>query len=82
MYHHPLEQTCNSTRLSVLQIPRLLFLGLQAPSHGTHPAVLREHVWDADKKKAKCDGRQPCHQCVLFDAVCEYAEGKEDRIKR
>ncbi|EDP49882.1 C6 transcription factor, putative [Aspergillus fumigatus A1163] len=34
------------------------------------------------QKKAKCDGRQPCHQCVLFDAVCEYAEGNEDRIKR
>jgi hypothetical protein len=34
------------------------------------------------QKKAKCDGRQPCHQCVLFNAVCEYAEGKEDRIKR
>ncbi|KAK9607384.1 hypothetical protein V6Z93_000931 [Aspergillus fumigatus] len=34
------------------------------------------------QKKAKCDGRQPCHRCVLFDAVCEYAEGKEDRIKR
>ncbi|KAK9625521.1 hypothetical protein V6Z98_005597 [Aspergillus fumigatus] len=34
------------------------------------------------QKKAKCDGHQPCHQCVLFEAACEYAEGKEDRIKR
>jgi hypothetical protein len=34
------------------------------------------------QKKVKCDGHQPCRQCVLFDAACEYAEGKEDRIKR
>ncbi|PKX88256.1 uncharacterized protein P174DRAFT_465287 [Aspergillus novofumigatus IBT 16806] len=33
--HHPLEEICNSTRLLVLRIPRLLFLGL-------------EHAWNAD----------------------------------
>jgi hypothetical protein len=33
-------------------------------------------------RKTKCDGHQPCHQCDLFDVACEYAEGKQDRIKR
>ncbi|EAL88785.1 C6 finger domain protein, putative [Aspergillus fumigatus A1163] len=51
MEKEPLKSTFPSVSYRVLQIPRLLFLGLRAPSHGTQSAVLREHAWDADKKR-------------------------------
>ncbi|PKX96264.1 putative C6 finger domain protein [Aspergillus novofumigatus IBT 16806] len=51
MEKEPLEVTSPSISYRVLQIPRLLFLGLRAPSYRTQPTMLREHAWDADGKR-------------------------------